>query len=106
MADAVTEETLAKVAFDQQPEAMPPIGELAEVTVDLPALAAATVIPNAAVRREGDRLGVWQIVDGDPHFTAVVLGAADLDGQVQGSEERRVGKECVRTCRSRWSADH
>src|SRR3546814_13862347 len=22
------------------------------------------------------------------------------------SEERRVGKECVRTCRSRWSADH
>src|SRR3546814_20854566 len=22
------------------------------------------------------------------------------------SEERRVGKECVRTCRSRWAADH
>src|SRR3546814_15256678 len=22
------------------------------------------------------------------------------------SEERRVGKECVSTCRSRWSADH
>src|SRR3546814_20741208 len=22
------------------------------------------------------------------------------------SEERRVGKECVRTCRSRWSRDH
>src|SRR3546814_11958846 len=22
------------------------------------------------------------------------------------SEERRAGKECVRTCRSRWSADH
>src|SRR3546814_14267226 len=22
------------------------------------------------------------------------------------SEERRVGKECVRTCRSRWSPDH
>src|SRR3546814_14003375 len=22
------------------------------------------------------------------------------------SEERRVGKECVRTCRSRWSQDH
>src|SRR3546814_19107350 len=22
------------------------------------------------------------------------------------SEERRVGKECVRTCRSRWSTDH
>src|SRR3546814_8902184 len=24
----------------------------------------------------------------------------------QRSEERRVGKECVRTCRSRWSAYH
>src|SRR3546814_14666306 len=22
------------------------------------------------------------------------------------SEERRVGKECVRTCRTRWSVDH
>src|SRR3546814_14576418 len=23
-----------------------------------------------------------------------------------GTEERRVGKECVSTCRSRWSRDH
>src|SRR3546814_21082825 len=28
----------------------------------------------------------------------------DVDGDVEGrSEERRVGKECVSTCRSRWS---
>src|SRR3546814_10026301 len=26
--------------------------------------------------------------------------------EVQRSEERRVGKECVSTCRSRWSADN
>src|SRR3546814_18412975 len=25
---------------------------------------------------------------------------------VERSEERRVGKECVSTCRSRWSRDH
>src|SRR3546814_15091191 len=25
---------------------------------------------------------------------------------VERSEERRVGKECVSTCRSRWSPDH
>src|SRR3546814_8088682 len=25
---------------------------------------------------------------------------------VHRSEERRVGKECVRTCRSRWSPEH
>src|SRR3546814_12351233 len=26
--------------------------------------------------------------------------------ELQRSEERRVGKECVSTCRSRWSPDH
>src|SRR3546814_15510665 len=33
---------------------------------------------------------------------------ADLRGTglIQRSEERRVGKECVSTCRSRWSQDH
>src|SRR3546814_12595228 len=29
-----------------------------------------------------------------------------LGGDEFRSEERRVGKECVRTCRSRWSPDH
>src|SRR3546814_19451578 len=29
-----------------------------------------------------------------------------LRTQVPRSEERRVGKECVSTCRSRWSPDH
>ena len=28
------------------------------------------------------------------------------DGLVMRSEERRVGKECVSTCRSRWSPYH
>src|SRR3546814_16923208 len=28
------------------------------------------------------------------------------DGILQRSEERRVGKECVSTCRSRWSPYH
>lgn len=85
-ADAVTEELLAKVTFATQPAIIPPIGELAEVTVDLPALPAAPVIPNAAVRRVGDKIGVWQIVDGDLHFAPVKLGAADLDGNVQVRE--------------------
>src|SRR3546814_11866062 len=34
-----------------------------------------------------------------------ILGPADLGGRLR-SEERRVGKECVSTCRSRWSPDH
>src|SRR3546814_12469464 len=32
--------------------------------------------------------------------------AADLRGALIRSEERRVGKECVSTCRSRWSPYH
>src|SRR3546814_15151013 len=31
---------------------------------------------------------------------------AVLDGALDRSEERRVGKECVSTCRSRWSPYH
>src|SRR3546814_17988566 len=30
----------------------------------------------------------------------------DFDGANLRSEERRVGKECVSTCRSRWSPSH
>lgn len=82
-ADGVTEELLAKVVFDAIPRPVPPVGELAEVTIALPALASAPVISNAALRREGDRVGVWQLADGALHFTPVLIGAADLDGNVQ-----------------------
>src|SRR3546814_4222650 len=30
----------------------------------------------------------------------------DVDAEADRSEERRVGKECVSTCRSRWSPYH
>jgi RND family efflux transporter MFP subunit len=83
MADAVTEETLAKVVFANLPEPLPPIGELAEVSVRLPPVAAAPVLGNAAIRRDGERVGVWQLVDGSARFVEVRFGAADLDGQVQ-----------------------
>lgn len=94
-ADAVTEELLAKVTFATQPAVIPPIGELAEVTVDLPTLPAAPVIPNAAVRRVGDKIGVWQIVGGDLRFAPVKLGAADLDGNVQVREGIASGDRIV-----------
>lgn len=94
-ADAVTEEMLAKVTFDNKPEPLPPVGELAEVTVDLPALPAAPLIPNAAVQREGDKVGVWQIVDGDLHFSPVKLGASDLNGYVQVLEGLNKGDQVV-----------
>src|SRR3546814_20347812 len=41
-------------------------------------------------------------------FARVVHAQHDLVGVPirERSEERRVGKECVSTCRSRWSPDH
>src|SRR3546814_18229242 len=38
-------------------------------------------------------------------FVAVIFRFAggEFAGPVESSEERRVGKECVSTCRSRWS---
>ncbi|MDT8440277.1 MAG: efflux RND transporter periplasmic adaptor subunit [Desulfuromonadales bacterium] len=95
MADAVTEEMLAKVVFDQIPEPLPAVGELAEVTVALPALAAAPVVPNAAIQRHAGQLGVWQVSNGDLHFTAVTLGDADLEGQVQVRKGLAVGDQVV-----------
>lgn len=94
-ADAVTEEMLAKVTFDNQPDSLPSIGELAEVTVDLPALPTVPLISNAAVQREGDKIGVWQIVDGDLHFSPIQLGASDLNGYVQVLEGLNKGDQVV-----------
>ncbi len=94
-ADAVTEETLVKAVFDAAPTPLPPIGELAEVTVDLPALPATPVIPNAAVQRRGEQPGVWQITDGEPDFVAVRLGRTDLDGRVQVLEGLKAGDRIV-----------
>lgn len=94
-ADVVTEEILAKVAFDDDPVPLPSLGELAEVTVDLPELPAAPVIPDAAIRREGNRTGVWQVADGALRFVAVQPGRADLDGRVQLLQGLKEGDRIV-----------
>lgn len=94
-ADAVTEETMAKVTFSTALDPLPPIGELAEVTVSLPATAPVSVIPNAAVQRVDGQAGVWQVVGGDLSFTPVTLGASDLDGNVQIRSGLHVGDRIV-----------
>lgn len=94
-ADSITEEMLAKISFDTIPSPLPPLGELAEVTVNLPALAASPAIPNAAIKHEGNNIGVWKIVDDKLHFTAVKLGSSDLDGYVQVIEGLSNGDEIV-----------
>lgn len=82
VADAVTEEILAKVAFDPG-AGLPPLGELAEVTVALPARARTRAVPNAAIHRVGNEVGVWVLRDGDLQFAALKLGAEDANGWVQ-----------------------
>src|SRR3546814_19600114 len=52
--------------------------------------------------REGDPSANVPLVPGD----VIVIPEGFLEGEwhvVYRSEERRVGKECVSTCRSRWS---
>jgi HlyD family secretion protein len=77
-ADAVTEETLAKIVFNAPPVPLPPLGELAEVTVQLGELPAAPTISNAAIRTVDGKRGVWKLVEGGLTFTPVVLGRSVL----------------------------
>src|SRR3546814_11012325 len=53
--------------------------------------------------------GITSVVD-NAFATAVLQRPMDFGADVVAysarSEERRVGKECVSTCRSRWSPDH
>ena len=83
------------VSFDAPPATLPPVGELAEVTVQLPALAAAPAIPNAALRTVGGKLGVWKMADGKLRFEAVTSGRGDLDGWVQVAHGLAAGEQVV-----------
>src|SRR3546814_11620945 len=49
---------------------------------------------------------VLQGIEGRPEKKFLVLNKVDLTRKDKRSEERRVGKECVSTCRSRWSPYH
>jgi RND family efflux transporter MFP subunit len=95
VADSVTEEILAKIVFDSPPVPPPPIGELAEVTIELPTLAAAPTIPNAAIRRIGGSVGVWRVGEDGLAFVATTLGRGDLDGRVQVLRGLRAGDAIV-----------
>ncbi len=82
VADSVTEERVAQVAF----EAVPPgvaMGELAEVTLALPQTPEALLLPNAAIQHWQGETGVWRLREGRPEFAPVRLGTRSLDGQVQ-----------------------
>ncbi len=82
ISDSVTEERIAKVGFDTLPPGATS-NEMADVTLHLPRVADALVVPNASLRHRGAQAGVWLYADGRLRFVPVKTGAAGLDGKVQ-----------------------
>ena len=83
LADSVTEERLAMVAFDALPQGIS-VGEMAEVTLRLPTMPESLLLPNAALQQHEGKTGVWRLQeDGELAFAAITPGAQGLDGQVQ-----------------------
>src|SRR3546814_12452669 len=67
---------------------------------------------DAALRQSGaDGVMIGRGAYGRPWLLGQLMrwletGERLADPSLDRSEERRVGKECVSTCRSRWSPDH
>jgi len=93
-ADSVTEERVAQISFDALPSGLS-LGELAEVTVRLPATPRTLVLPNAAIKRQGEKTGVWRLEGGKLQFAPVRLGQISLDGQVQVLDGLQAGDAVV-----------
>lgn len=92
--DSVTEERIARVAFDLLPQTIS-TGEMAEVTLRLPVVKAALLIPNAALRHRGAQTGVWRRANGQLRFVPVKTGAEGFDGKVQILDGLNPGDEIV-----------
>lgn len=94
ISDSVTEERIAQVAFDTLPQGITS-NEMADVTLHLPAVRDALVVPNAALRQRGAQAGVWLRADGALRFEPVRTGATGLDGKVQIIDGLKAGDEVV-----------
>jgi HlyD family secretion protein len=94
VSDSVTEERIVQVAFDNLPQDVSS-GEMAEVTLHLPVVREALLIPNAALRQQGARAGVWLRADGRLRFVPVTTGAEGSEGNVQIVEGLKAGDEVV-----------
>jgi HlyD family secretion protein len=104
MADTITEETVAKIRFEVALQPLPPLGEIVQLTVQLPPLEAAPSLPSAALRRVDGVVGVWKLVDDGIRFVPVRIGRSDLDGWVQVLDGLAVGDDVVLYSAARLSA--
>ena len=80
--DSVTEERIVNVSFNKIPANLS-VGELVEVTVNLPQVEQVLVVPSAAVKRVNGQYGVWRFVNGKAQFLPVEIGVQTLDGKTQ-----------------------
>lgn len=94
ISDSVTEERIAKVAFDTLPQGVT-TNEMADVSLHLPGVTDALIVPNAALRHRGVKAGVWLRADGRLRFVPVKTGAEGMDGKVQIVEGLKAGDEVV-----------
>ena len=94
LSDSVTEERMAQVAFDTVPAGLS-VGEMAEVTLQLPTTRNAPLLSAASIQTQGNSTGVWRIESSKPVFVPVRLGERSLDGQVQVLEGLRTGDTVV-----------
>src|SRR3546814_14879580 len=64
--------------------------------------------PATLLAQRGPAALTAAVASGQPAFRSLgdQLLTERLDNLAPRSEERRVGKECVSTCRSRWSPHH
>jgi HlyD family secretion protein len=94
LSDSVTEERVALVSFSQIPKDVS-VGEVAEVTLALPLVEKALLIPNASIQRQGDTMGVWRLINGKPVFTKIRVGASSLDGDMVVLEGLQLNDQVV-----------
>ncbi len=83
LADAVTEERLAQVTLEAGMPLGASVGEMVEVTVQLPLPPAGLVLPNASVQRQRGQTGVWRLAASGLQWVPVAVVATGLDGRVQ-----------------------
>ena len=94
LSDSVAEERMAQISFDAAPAGIS-VGDMAEVTLQLPATPKAPLVPSASITHQGNSSGVWRIEAGKPVFVPVRLGSSSLDGRVQVLDGLKAGDEVV-----------
>ena len=94
LSDSVTEERIAQISFDSAPDAVS-VGEMAEVTLQLPATRNAALVPAASIQHQGNTSGVWRIEAGKPVFAPLKLDERSLDGQVRVLDGLKAGDTVI-----------